>query len=33
MEPRHAGIVIGFGSIATNDIPEGMSRVARALSA
>ena len=25
VEPRHAGIVIGFGAIATNDIPEGMS--------
>lgn len=33
VEPRHAGIVIGYGAIATNDIPEGMRRIAAALTA
>jgi GntR family transcriptional regulator/MocR family aminotransferase len=31
LEPRQAGIVIGFGAIATNDVPEGMTRIAAAL--
>ena len=31
VEPRHAGLVIGYGAIATNDIPEGMRRIGLAL--
>jgi GntR family transcriptional regulator/MocR family aminotransferase len=32
VEPRPAGLVIGYGAIATNDIPEGMRRIGLALS-
>jgi GntR family transcriptional regulator/MocR family aminotransferase len=31
VEPRHAGLVIGYGAIATSDIPEGLRRIGAAL--
>ena len=33
LEPRPAGVVIGYGAIATTDIPEGLRRIGAALAA